>query len=299
MGFRRGLSTLPVMGMRRFDRKFGVDLLRELPEAPAVYLFTDETGGVLYVGKAKNVRRRLAQYRNASRRKAHRKMREIVRVAYALEVRPVDSEAAALLRENELIREHRPEFNVDGAYDFLYPAIGSRSSGDQLWLCFSSRPEAHDELGLHWHGSFRPRWRAREAFDALVSLCDRIGHLEPKSRLPALPAVRGTRFVALRRMGPGWEPLIRAFFDGESDALLTRLFDTSLEKRGARMEAASVQAELESLRAFYNEDALRLRDARLRVDWPGSFVSQGDRDALFIRARAAGVPPGATAQAGM
>ena len=89
------------MGMRRFDRKFGKDLLRELPEAPAVYLFKDEAGGVLYVGKAKNVRRRLAQYRNASRRKAHRKMRELVRVAHALEVRLEGSEADALLREME------------------------------------------------------------------------------------------------------------------------------------------------------------------------------------------------------
>ena len=58
--------------MRRFDRKFGADFLRELPEAPAVYLFKDEAGGVLYAGKAKNIRRRLAGYRNASRRKAHR-----------------------------------------------------------------------------------------------------------------------------------------------------------------------------------------------------------------------------------
>ena len=245
------------------------------------------------------ISRRLAQYRNASRRKAHRKMREIIRVAHALEVRPVESEAAALLRENELIREHRPEFNVDGAYDFLYPAIGLRMSGDQLWLCFSSRPEAYDDLDLQWHGCFRPRWRAREAFDALVSLCGRIGHLEPKSHLPELPAVRGTRFVALRRMGAGWDPPTRAFFDGESDELLTRLFEASLEKRGARIEAASVQAELESLRAFYDEDARRLHDARLRVGWPGSFVPQGERDALFIRARAERDVRGPALQAGM
>ena len=63
--------------MKRFDRKFGVNFLKELPQSPAVYLFKDETGEVLYTGKAKNVRRRLSDYRNASRRKAHRKMRSI------------------------------------------------------------------------------------------------------------------------------------------------------------------------------------------------------------------------------
>jgi len=276
--------------MRRFDRKFGEGLLRELPEAPAVYLFKDEAGGVLYVGKAKNVRRRLGQYRNASRRKAHRKMRELVRVAHALEVRLERSEADALLRENELIRELRPEYNVDGAFDFLYPAIGTGERDGQLWLCITSQPEAHESLGLEWHGCFRPRWRAREAFDALVSACGRIGHLEPKSRLPARPAIRGTRFVAVRRLGGDWLSPLRAFLHGESDELLGRLFEALLEQRGARIDAALVQAEIESLKAFYDEDARRLRDARASAGWAEAFVPQAERDALFIRARAGGNP---------
>jgi len=281
------------MGMRRFDRKFGSDLLRDLPEAPAVYLFKDEAGAVLYVGKAKNVRRRLAQYRTASRRKAHRKMRELVRVAHSLEVRVAGSEADALLRENELIRELRPEYNVDGAYDFLYPAVGTGQGDGQLWLCIASRPEAYGELGLRWHGCYRPRWRAREAFDALVSLCGRIGHLEPRSRLPEMPRLRGARFVAVRRMGESWLAPMRAFFDGESDALLAALFDALLEQPGARKDAAAVQAELASLAGFYAADARRLRDARRKLRWTETFVPQGERDALFIRAapQRAVVPP--------
>ena len=278
------------MGLRRFDRKFGVDLLRDLPEAPAVYLFKDEQGRVLYVGKAKNVRRRLAQYRNASRRKAHRKMRELVRVAHSLEVRLEESETGALLRENELIRELRPEYNVDGAYDFLYPAIGTRFHEGQLWLCIASQVDAYDHFDLCWHGVFRPRWRAREAFDALVSLCARVGHLEPKTRLPELPAVKGTRFVAVRRMSEAWVEPTRAFFDGESDALLPRLFDALLEERGARLDRADVQASIETLKSFFVEDARRLRDARARVGFAGTFVPQDERDALFIAARAEDAP---------
>ena len=61
------------MATKAFDRKFGAALLRELPAAPAVYLFKDRDGTVLYAGKARNIRRRLASYRNATRRKAHRK----------------------------------------------------------------------------------------------------------------------------------------------------------------------------------------------------------------------------------
>ena len=77
-----------------------------------MYLFADATGRVLYVGKAKDLRRRLAGYRNASRRKAHRKMRTLVRAAASLEVRPQLSETQALLLENELIRTLRPPYNV-------------------------------------------------------------------------------------------------------------------------------------------------------------------------------------------
>jgi predicted GIY-YIG superfamily endonuclease len=273
------------MGLRRFDRKFGVDFLRELPETPAVYLFKDEAGVVLYAGKARNIRRRLSDYRNASRRKAHRKMRELVRTAHSLEVRLQPTEGEALLAENQLIRELRPEYNVDGAFDFLYPAVGTGSDGLQTWLCFTSQPEEFGDLDLRWHGSFRPRWRAREGFDALISLLGRVGHLEPRSRFPDVPRLKGSRFVALRRMPEGLLDEIREFLDGESDALLGRLFETLLEKVGARSEAAEVQQDLDSLAVFHREDVLRLRQARQRVGHHEAFVPRDERDALFIRAK--------------
>jgi excinuclease ABC subunit C len=100
--------------MKLFDGKFGSDRLRELPRQPGVYLFLDAKGRVLYAGKAKDLRRRLAGYRNASRRKAaHRKMRTLVRLAASLEIRPQESETQALLLENQLIRTLRPPYNVD------------------------------------------------------------------------------------------------------------------------------------------------------------------------------------------
>ncbi|MEZ4333081.1 MAG: nucleotide excision repair endonuclease [Myxococcota bacterium] len=270
-----------------FDRKFGSDLLRDLPESPAVYCFKDASGAILYVGKAKNARRRLAQYRNATRRKVHRKQRELVRVAHALEVELVASELDALLRENDLIRSHRPAYNVDGAYAFLYPAIGTAlDTSGRLLLCIATQPDAHGALALRWHGCFRPRWRAREAFDALVSLLGRVGHLEPRGRLPdGARGVKGTRLVALRRMGTDWLAPLQAFLDGESDALLGRLFDVLLERPDARSDREAVQQAFDALRAFFREDARRLCGARRRVGWAETFVPQAERDALFIRAR--------------
>ena len=77
--------------MRLFDRKFALggdgerSALAEVPLAPGVYIFRDEAGLPLYVGKAARLRRRLAQYRNATRKKRDRKMSAIVRCSAALE----------------------------------------------------------------------------------------------------------------------------------------------------------------------------------------------------------------------
>ena len=92
-----GFVKLPLVSKRAFDRKFGEERIAQLPMSPGVYLFKDAEEKVVYVGKAKNLRRRLSQYRNAGRRKVHRKMRLIVREAMSLHVETLADEQAALL----------------------------------------------------------------------------------------------------------------------------------------------------------------------------------------------------------
>jgi predicted GIY-YIG superfamily endonuclease len=272
------------VGVRIFDRKFGADFVRELPESPAVYLFKDEAGEPLYAGKAVNVRRRLAGYRNAGRRKAQRKMRRLVREAHSIEVHLQPSEREALLLENELIRKLRPRYNVDGAFTFLYPAIGTGGAPGTLLLCFTTRPEAFASLGLRWHGSFRSRRRALSAFESLVALLARIGHLEPRSRLPEAPRLRGSRLVGLRRVSAELVEPLRELLDGDSRAFLPALVAQLLESRQARREAAEVEEALHCLEDFHARDAVALREA-LRATKRQGFVPQLERDALFIEAR--------------
>ena len=283
--------------MKRFDRKFGRDFLAETTTAPAVYLFLDEAGRVLYVGKAKNARRRLAQYRNASRRKAHRKMRTLVREAARLEVRPQPSEAEALLEENRLIRAMRPPFNVDGAFDFLYPAIGTGWHDGRLLLAFTTEPELFDALDLTWHGAFRPRWRAREAFDAMAILFGHLGHPEPRSRLPMLPNRRGARLLAVRRVPEQVLDWTRSFLDGEENTLVPELSTGLLESPSARRCAAEMEAALKYLAEFHVSDARRLRDARRAAGRREKFVPSWLRDELFIRERVGAAPASPTGPA--
>jgi len=271
------------VGASLFDRKFGADRLRELPRGPGVYLFRDAEGRVLYAGKAKDLRRRLTGYRNASRRKAHRKMRALVREAASLEVRLHESEMQALLCENELIRTLRPRFNVDGAFSFLYPVLGVGRHDGRVLLAFTSTPEAWSRLAVRWHGCFRSRARARAAFDALVALLGRLGHREPVSRLPAVPLRRGARLEAFRRLPSDLATAADAFLSGESAELLTRLSDRLVESSSARREAAEVGQQLRTLDDFARKDVAALRRA-LRKTGRTGWVPGQERDALFIAA---------------
>lgn len=276
----------PMMSSRRlFDTKFGAALVESLPTGPGVYVFRDDCNEVLYVGKAKNLRRRLQRYRNAGRRKIHRKMRALVRQAASLEVRPLGSEREALLEENAAIRELRPPYNVDGAFVFLYPAIGLGHSDGHTLLCFSTKPDDYAALELRWFGSFRSRPRTRDAFDALVELLAFLGHLSKRTQLPAHPSVRGSRLVGLRQLPRDLPDRLAPFLGGEDRGLLAELATALLAKPRARRNAAYVEECLRRLDRFYDVDARRLRLAVTRVGRTDAFVPQAERDALFISAR--------------
>ncbi len=92
-----------------------------LPEQPGVYKFLDRQGTILYVGKAKNLRKRVASYftRAVEHPRIQRMVRRVERIDYVV----VDSETEALLLENNLIKEYQPRYNVmlrDGkSYPFI------------------------------------------------------------------------------------------------------------------------------------------------------------------------------------
>ena len=239
---------------------------------------------VLYAGKARNVQRRLRTYRNASRRKVDRKMRTLVREASEIEIRLQASERDALLVENELIRTLRPRHNVDGAYTSLYPAIGTALRDHQVLVCFTTQTEAWADLGFRWHGCFRSRLRAREAFEALLALLDWAGHREPRSRLPPFPRIRGSRIAAYRRVAPLFAGLER-FLAGTDSGVLQVLSEGLLANPDACRDAAQIGEDLRCLDAFFREDAEPLRRALEASGRKATFVPQDERDALMIAER--------------
>jgi excinuclease ABC subunit C len=104
---------------------------RTLPDGPGVYLFRDDAGKVIYVGKAKSIRKRVAgHFSNAKGAGATRGAIEMVSRIHQIEFLLVASEAEALLTENQFIKEYKPRFNVrlrdDKSYPFLAISLDER-----------------------------------------------------------------------------------------------------------------------------------------------------------------------------
>jgi predicted GIY-YIG superfamily endonuclease len=116
--------------------RLGRDFFRQLPERPGVYLMRDAFDTVLYVGKAKNLRKRLCSYRVANPDRMPRRHLRLLRAVARIELQECADESAALAREAELLRALKPKFNRAGTWPSKARFL--------VWRC----AEAHFELAI-------------------------------------------------------------------------------------------------------------------------------------------------------
>src|ERR1035441_5594850 len=112
-----------------FDAKSFVD---SLPARPGVYRMLDERGEILYVGKARNLKSRVSSYFQASN--DHPKVQALVAKTVAMEVTITSSDTEALLLEFNLIKKHRPRFNVVLRDDKSFPYLHFETEHEFLRL---------------------------------------------------------------------------------------------------------------------------------------------------------------------
>lgn len=142
---------------------FEPDRLNRLPAKPGVYLFTGARGEVLYVGKAKSLRARLKSYL-AKGNTLSIKTQELVRRAERVETMVVGSEAEALILEANLIKEHKPRFNIQLKDDKKYPYV-KVTVGEPFPRAYLTRTVRRD--GARYFGPFVSVGRVRQALEAL------------------------------------------------------------------------------------------------------------------------------------
>ena len=96
-------------------------LISALPEQPGIYQYFDLTGKIIYVGKAKNLKKRVSSY--FSKKHNHRKTALLVRNIANIKYMVVDTEEDALLLENNLIKKYQPRYNIRLKDDKTFPWI--------------------------------------------------------------------------------------------------------------------------------------------------------------------------------
>ena len=133
-----------------------------IPDAPGAYLFRDADGRVVYVGKARSLRKRLANYWG---RDLHPRTDAMMASAAAVEWIVASGEVDALMLEFNLIQEHRPRFNVryrdDKSYPYLALTVGERWPRAQVL-------RGAKRKNVRYFGPFGHAYAIRETLDALT-----------------------------------------------------------------------------------------------------------------------------------
>jgi excinuclease ABC subunit C len=140
---------------------FPADRRRELPDEPGVYLFRDERGKVIYVGKAKSIRKRVAShFSNPSTRAG----RDLVPMIDQIEALVVQTESEALLVEQNFIKQYKPRFNIRLRDDKSYPYIAISLDEDFPRVYFTRERHRRDRA---YFGPYSNAKRVRSTLEVL------------------------------------------------------------------------------------------------------------------------------------
>ena len=228
--------------------------LKNLPTSPGVYLHKDDAGKIIYVGKAKNLRNRVRSYFQSGR--GHDlKTRELVKRIRDLEFIVTDTEVEALVLESNLIKQHKPRYNILLKDDKQYPHLKLTISEAFPRVMITRRIQRDGSL---YFGPFLPASLARRTIDLInrtfqLRTCD----IEIDGKLPR-PCLE---YHIKRCLGPCVRGLctpdeyaesvrdVKMFLEGKNKELA--------DEYGQRMERASEEMRFEM--------AAKYRDLRKTV----------------------------------
>lgn len=262
-------------------------VLPAVPDAPGVYFLKDKSGATHYIGKAKNLRRRVSSHFNGveAQDKRHRRL---VKATRDVGWERAPAELDALLRESHLIKEQKPRFNRAGRRYRARPFLRLDCAEDFPRLSWSYRLDTDADGEAEYFGPLASRsaaeelietlsrfFRLRECSDARFRKGRRCLYAD-LDRCPA-PCETGDAEAYAGAIGE-----LRAFLCGKDD--------TALEKAEQKMQTASAQLDFE--RAAEERDALaRLKRFFCRQRFVGGpvrthhgvlLLAEGERRVLHL-----------------
>ena len=202
--------------------------LTTLPDKPGCYIMKNAEGKIIYIGKAINLKNRVRSYFHASaghNRKTRRLVQEIVNIEWIV----VGSELEALILEMNLIKRHRPRFNVRLKDDKRYPYIKVHWQDDFPKVTVTRQMRKKD--GARYFGPYTSVWAVHQTLDLLrrifpyltcnreITGVDKRACLYRDINLCAAPCVGAVNKLEYRQMIAD----LMQFLDGRTDPIVKRL----------------------------------------------------------------------------
>lgn len=244
---------------------------------------------ILYIGKAKDLRNRLNSYKRAKPEQVSRKVMRMINMVAEIRWEETGTERAALLRENQLLREYKPPFNVVNTSPETYYFVGLGVSDAGFRFQLTTNPDTGD---CELYGAYKGRGTTRRGYASLLRLLW-AAHNKPKrffqypSQLvrPKPPydftVSLGKKLTGTERKE--WVSDTRRFLAGTSRRLLERLTLQLLEnEKILPFLYAFIQEDLETLEEFYEMGPLRNKRLRHSCGIREKFIAQERIDDLLV-----------------
>jgi len=265
------------------EERLGKDFFDSLPVTPGIYKMFGRDDNLLYVGKAKNLRTRLFTYRRATPANSSRKVQRLVRMIRNITLEQLASEEEALLRENQLIRTHRPPFNRAKKAPETYYYISAVRDGDIV--IFDLRRHIREEDIPYTYGAFKGHRRVRRALGALLrQLYITRKHIDCPFDLPVKLIRNLTPLHYEAKIISGTYPLLKEYFLGVSERLLYYLMEN--HHRNNRLEpfiGKLILKDMEALRWFYEGAARRNFNIRKKLNLGETLIPQDKLDDYLVK----------------
>lgn len=267
--------------------RLGEAFFADLPKVPGVYKMFSSSGQLLYVGKAKNLRSRLLAYRRARPGRESRKTIRLVRMIYAIELEELPTEEEALLRENELIREYKPEFNHakkqhEAYYYLIYKA---KQSGFVTDLRMHIRKEESRQT----YGAFKGHVTVRRGLGALLRQLYIIEHGTTKpfdlpSRLLRNLTPMHYEMPVTKLADNILFDAVPTFLEGRSPGLLFDIMEQARERKLLEAFIGKViLKDMEALKFFYDRCCRRNFEIIEALDLTSPLIPQEKLDDYLVR----------------
>lgn len=231
---------------RPLDQRLGAAFFKGAPRRPGVYLMKDASDNVLYVGKARDLKQRLNNYRVANPDRMPRRHLRMVREVARIEFQFCPNESTALKRESKLLRSLKPRFNRAGVWPGKPRFIVWRLNGEGLELGIAEIPE--------------PSWRrfgplngsARALHHALVRLLWLATNSKSIVEIPAGWVQGALPDTVMIRCGPraGDIPAALENYFWQTPENFLELLGAHCSERIHPFERAVIAADMETLADF-------------------------------------------------